>query len=138
MSGLAILTIEMGVFLGLLFWIRRRIATIQKSFFQIAEEDIVRAYREIDRQKRQQDLDPKLAVARFNARANRTVNHYVHQVHGGEENTPLKEYQALNRRIAQLQKKLYRDGTVLFAIGAGRRPGLRIDKSEFQRRIHPN
>ncbi len=118
MSGLAIIIITLmglGVFL---FFVRRRMALLQKSYFEIAEEDIVRAYRDIERQKRQQDLDSELAIARFNARANRTMDHYVNHVHGGPEIIPLEEYQTLNRLIARLQKKLREAGRVMRMIHA--------------------
>ncbi len=118
MSGLVIVVICLLGLGAFLFFVRRRIATMQKSYFEIAEEDILRAYQDIDRQKRQQDLDSELAIARFNARANRTIDHYINQVHGGPENTPLADYQTLNRLIARLQRKLREAGRVMRMIHA--------------------
>lgn len=118
MSGLAIIAITLISLGAFLFFVRRRLAQLQKSYYEIAEEDILRAYRDTERQKRQQDLDSELAIARFNARANRTIDHYVNQVHGGPETIPLEEYQTLNRLIARLQKKLREAGRVMRMIQA--------------------
>jgi len=114
MSGLEITVLTLTGIGVLLFFLRRRVAQFQKSYYEVAREDMLRAYRDVSRQKRREALDSDLAVARFNARAQRTIDHYVNQVYGGPENIPWNEYQCLNRRLAELQNKLREEaGSVL-------------------------